>query len=102
MRYFKTFATLSAAVIALSALSGCALTESKEREPDNTAEVIEKEPETHVIKETDFMSFIFEENGTNYLHTTLEELNAAEDNAYTEENALEYDPDFGYVVYDLG
>ena len=100
MKKARCIAVLCAAVMSLSAFAGCAA--KKQDEGNETAAVLDEIPKSTVIKETDFMSFIFDEGGTNYLHMTLDELNAAEDNAYTEDNALEYDPDFGYVVYDLG
>lgn len=101
MKKFSCLAVMAAAVIVMTAFTGCGLFKSEPR-TQQTETTPPEEPAVKIIDETDFMSFIFEEDGTNYLHMTLDELNEKTGNAYVGENALEYDMDYDYATYDYG
>lgn len=101
MKKYRYLAVFAAAVMAMSAFSGCGAKKTDDAGKD-TAAAVEEEPKVPVIEETDFMSFIFEDGGENYLRLTLDELNQKTDNAYTEANAKEYDLDYDYAIFDYG
>ncbi|MBQ4363135.1 MAG: hypothetical protein II782_03930 [Oscillospiraceae bacterium] len=85
-------AALTAALLLTSCGTGAARTQ--------TAETV---PVTPTVQEADFMGcFLGGDTSVNYLGMSLEEFNNATGNVYTEENALEYDKDFGYAKFSFG
>lgn len=100
MRHFA--AALLAAVIAVSALCGCADRSANNVSKATSAESDKEEAKTPVVEETDFMACFLGGGETNYLGLTLDEFNSLTGNIYNEENAVEYDLDFGQLTYSLG
>ena len=101
MKRYSAIAAAAAAVFAIGAFSGCGLKKSEESQEQETAAVIET-PSTPEIEETDFMAFILDGGDTNYLHMTIDELNAATGDSYIEENSIDYDMSMDYATYSYG
>ena len=93
-----------AAALAVS-MTSCG-SKTAETEIDTTAEESSEAetlvPEEKTVPDTDFIEFCLTGSGTDYLGLSIDDFNEKTGNKYIEQNALEYEPDFGYATFSLG
>lgn len=94
------------AVLICGAAAGCGSSDAGSSAESDTASQAVSEaaeaPAAGAVKEADFMSSFLGGDGKNYLGMSLADLNADTGNAFDEQNALDFDKDFGQATYDLG
>ena len=97
-------ALLAAAFLAVS-MTSCG-SKTAETETDTTAEESSEAetlvPEEKTVPDTDFIEFCLTGSGTDYFGLSIDDFNEKTGNKYIEQNALEYEPDFGYATFSLG